>query len=517
MKKFLVVLAALLLSTSVASAQCTVAKNKTALTTEINTNFADNVIGSITPLIARNTFIDFLNSWQQAPAVNAQSGTSYTVVLNDYGQLVTLNNGAAVAVTLPQATGSFACFSFMASNLGAGTVTITPTVSTINGATTFTMLSGNGAVIVSDGTNYQAMNILGARSATALIANGGTSQTTAPAARAAAGLNIDAFRGIGDTAASIAATDRVVGTNATFTASRTWTLPAANAVNPGQLLLITDFQGTVTGTNTLVIARAGADTINGGTSVTIAAANGGFVLASDGTSKWTAQAIGGAAGGVTSIGGVSGVIGLGAQLTMSGSNLTLTTTTGPTTQVITSTGTYTAATNAVKVLAYVKGAGGGGGGSSSATANGGGGGEGAESWLMATRAAITGLTCTIGTGGTSVALNTNSAGGNGGTTSVGTVITAGGGAGGASGNNGGQGGAGGANGTRDWGMPGALGYNGSNPAANIVLAAGGGGKGGGQLTAAGTANSGGGGGGGTTAVASGAGGSGLCTFTEFYQ
>lgn len=137
------------------------------------------------------------------------------------------------------------------------------------------------------------------------IANGGTAQTTAAAARASGGLNVDAFTAHGDSIYTILATDRVVGTNAAFTASRTWTLPAANAVNAGQRLFVMDFQGTVTTVNTLVLARAGADTINGGTTVTIAVANGGYLLTSDGVSKWTAQAI----GGVTSVGCGTGLTG----------------------------------------------------------------------------------------------------------------------------------------------------------------------------------------------------------------
>lgn len=111
-----------------------------------------------------------------------------------------------------------------------------------------------------------------------------------------------AFTGHGDSAYTILATDRTVGTNAAFTASRIWTLPAANAVNPGQEIVVADFQGTVTGVNTLVISRAGADTVNGGTSATISAANGAYLLKSDGSSKWTAQALGAAAaGGVSSV------------------------------------------------------------------------------------------------------------------------------------------------------------------------------------------------------------------------
>jgi hypothetical protein len=90
-------------------------------------------------------------------SVNAQTGTTYTVLGSDLGKLVTLSNGSAIAVTLPQATGVFAAgFFFYASAIGAGTVTITPTTSTINGAATLVLATGASAFIVSDGTNYTA-------------------------------------------------------------------------------------------------------------------------------------------------------------------------------------------------------------------------------------------------------------------------------------------------------------------------------------------------------------------------
>lgn len=88
--------------------------------------------------------------------VNAQTGTSYTIVSGDLGKLVTFSNAASVAVTLPQATGSFAAgASFDVQNLGVGVVTITPTTSTINGAATLTLAQNTGCTITSDGTNYQ--------------------------------------------------------------------------------------------------------------------------------------------------------------------------------------------------------------------------------------------------------------------------------------------------------------------------------------------------------------------------
>jgi len=85
-------------------------------------------------------------------------------------------------------------------------------------------------------------------------------------------------------------TDKVIATSIAFTAARTVTIPAANTVNAGYELIIADLFGTITSTNTLIIARAGTDTINGATSIVIGAAYGMRRLFSDGISKWTLDA-----------------------------------------------------------------------------------------------------------------------------------------------------------------------------------------------------------------------------------
>jgi hypothetical protein len=109
--------------------------------------------GAALQLISRLRFSDLRLQ------VNAQTGTTYTVLTGDRGKLVTYNNAAAVAVTLPQAnTTTFAAGWFhFAENLGAGEVTITPTTSTINGAATLILQRGQWALIVSDGANYRAL------------------------------------------------------------------------------------------------------------------------------------------------------------------------------------------------------------------------------------------------------------------------------------------------------------------------------------------------------------------------
>lgn len=90
-------------------------------------------------------------------AINAQVGTSYTIATSDATKLVTFNNAAAVAVTLPVATtsGFGSGFAFDMENLGAGTATVTPTTSTINGSATLAIPTNTGCSVTSDGVNYQ--------------------------------------------------------------------------------------------------------------------------------------------------------------------------------------------------------------------------------------------------------------------------------------------------------------------------------------------------------------------------
>lgn len=124
------------------------------------------------------------------------------------------------------------------------------------------------------------------------VGQGGTGQTTALAARGSSGLNIDQLTSTSFNAdSSIAATTRVVASSSTaMTAGHTLTLPAASALNPGQQLWVCDLNGVV-GSFSLTVQRAGADTVNGGTSVVMNTANSAIVFISDGVSKWSAEVI----------------------------------------------------------------------------------------------------------------------------------------------------------------------------------------------------------------------------------
>lgn len=88
--------------------------------------------------------------------VNAQTGTTYTILKSDRGKLVTFSNASSVAVTLPQATtsGFEDGFYFDVVNLGAGTVTITPTTSTIDTESSLDFSQNQGSRIFSDATDY---------------------------------------------------------------------------------------------------------------------------------------------------------------------------------------------------------------------------------------------------------------------------------------------------------------------------------------------------------------------------
>ena len=133
------------------------------------------------------------------------------------------------------------------------------------------------------------------------IANGGTGGATVPPARV--NLNIDEATPTGDANYVILSTDRMVYHTA-LSAARTDTLPAANSVNAGQILYLTDFAGVASASHTITLQRAGSDTINGVTSVVaVNAQYGAGIFWSDGTSKWTffPASTGGGSGTVTDV------------------------------------------------------------------------------------------------------------------------------------------------------------------------------------------------------------------------
>lgn len=90
---------------------------------------------------------------------NAQSGTTYAILSTDCGKAVIGTNASAQAYSIAQAgtTGFPAGYYVDVQSAGAGTITITPATSTINGAATLAITTGQSARIISTGANYIAL------------------------------------------------------------------------------------------------------------------------------------------------------------------------------------------------------------------------------------------------------------------------------------------------------------------------------------------------------------------------
>lgn len=78
-------------------------------------------------------------------ATNAQTGTSYTLQASDHNKIVTLNNAAAIALTVPAGLGSG--FSCLIVQLGAGKVTPTASGTTLVQRQSYTKTAGQYAVM----------------------------------------------------------------------------------------------------------------------------------------------------------------------------------------------------------------------------------------------------------------------------------------------------------------------------------------------------------------------------------
>lgn len=112
------------------------------------------------------------------PAPRSVAGTTDAITSADAGGEVIYNNAAAVAVSIAAATttGLTQGFAVFVSNFGKGSVTVTPATSTINGAATLVIPQYTGALIFSDGTNYQ-IDLTGSSNLVFFYPNGDTTST----------------------------------------------------------------------------------------------------------------------------------------------------------------------------------------------------------------------------------------------------------------------------------------------------------------------------------------------------
>jgi hypothetical protein len=91
-----------------------------------------------------------------AARVNVQTG-DYTIHPQDDGKLVVINATSAAAVTVPHPGDPGwlgVTFEFSVANIGTGTVTLSATSSTIDGAGFLVLTTNQGVSLFTDGTNY---------------------------------------------------------------------------------------------------------------------------------------------------------------------------------------------------------------------------------------------------------------------------------------------------------------------------------------------------------------------------
>lgn len=237
--------------------------------------------------------------------LDARTTTTEAIIGSDNCKLVTLNNSGATTASIAQAgtTGFASGWTAILENKGAGTVTLTPTTSAVNGAPTLSIAQNTGCQITSDGANYQVAACTaiapsggGSGTVTSVATSGcvtggtitvsGTLSTTQP---------INAQTGVTYTVAAGDACKLVTFSNALATAV---TLPQAGTTG-----FLTGFSfiaqnkaaGVVTFTPT-------TSTINGSATITLAQ-NTGCHIVSDGTNYQvdSCTAIGAGAGTVTAI------------------------------------------------------------------------------------------------------------------------------------------------------------------------------------------------------------------------
>lgn len=275
-----------------------------------DTGAANNYVSAISAAgvitKSRPTCSTLSDSTDSCSRLNASANTASTLVLRDgSGNFSAGTITAALTGNASTATALQTARAIYGNNFD-GTAALTQIIASTYGGT------GNGFAKLSGPASSEKTFTLPNASAAILtdnaavtIAQGGSGQTTALAARGSSGFNIDSCTSTGDANYTVLSTDRCIY-HSSLTAARTDTMPAASAYNPGQRLYITDFAGQASGVKTLTMQRAGADTINGGSSaVLINGQYGVAIMISDGVSKWTNLVPGSGGGGSGTVTGVT--------------------------------------------------------------------------------------------------------------------------------------------------------------------------------------------------------------------
>ncbi len=234
---------------------------------------------------AQVRFIESAEDMEGVRGTRPVTGTSDTLNNSDLGYVVTYSNASAIAVSLAQASVSnlfLDGWAVFVKNKGAGAVTITPATSTIDGAATLVLQQNQGALIWSDGTNYQTFKSRGDLGTAAVRADTDfvrtdASQSLATSAQAQARSNISVDKATLPKSANYTVVAADYGALIKLTSSATLALTAAATLGDGWKC---DIRNTSTGV--WIIDPNSSETINGLTTFNVYPGEN-FRLVCDGT------------------------------------------------------------------------------------------------------------------------------------------------------------------------------------------------------------------------------------------
>jgi hypothetical protein len=220
------------------------------------------IVGATAPCLIRNSATTVMDCL----AIASGNSTALGVTTGSAGAPVLFNGAGGTPSSL---TGTN--ISGTAASLTAGTATVA------NG-----LKSATTTVVVSAATAPTTGQVLTATAGTA--ADWETPSGGATGVGVQGGQSVSA---VGDNATALPSGHYYYATNANMTAQRTHALPDSATQAVGDFMVM-DTQQTVTATNQLCMARAGTDTINGGTTaVCITAAGGSMLFHNDGAGHFT--------------------------------------------------------------------------------------------------------------------------------------------------------------------------------------------------------------------------------------